>query len=98
MPPKFAGKRATVGGGVHHLDALLRRRVGGAPLPPMELYTLEELSRNCEDCGQFHGPLYGFDAQSVQEFLERLTFCPCAAPVRRTRQREAPKRAQAAVI
>ena len=23
-----------------------------APLPPMELYTLEELSRTCEDCGQ----------------------------------------------
>jgi hypothetical protein len=22
------------------------------PLPPMELYTLEELSRTCEDCGQ----------------------------------------------
>jgi hypothetical protein len=22
------------------------------PLPPMELYTLEELSRSCEDCGQ----------------------------------------------
>jgi hypothetical protein len=22
------------------------------PLPPMELYTLEELSRTCENCGQ----------------------------------------------
>ena len=22
------------------------------PLPPMELYTLEELSRSCENCGQ----------------------------------------------
>jgi hypothetical protein len=27
VPPKFAGKRATAGGSVHHLDALLRRRV-----------------------------------------------------------------------
>jgi hypothetical protein len=36
-----------------------------------------------------HGSLYGFDTQSVQEFLERLTCCPCIAPVRRTRQREA---------
>jgi integrase len=24
-----------------------------------------------------HGPLYGFDTQSVQEFLERLTPCSC---------------------
>jgi hypothetical protein len=36
------------------------------PLPPMELYTLEELSRTCEDCGQKLVSLFKTSADMTQ--------------------------------
>ena len=41
------------------------------PLPPMELYTLEELSRTCEDCGQKSPPSVTAGDQSCQNQSSR---------------------------
>jgi hypothetical protein len=38
----------------------------GPPLPPMELYTLEQLSRTCEDCGQKLVNLFATHADMMQ--------------------------------